>query len=293
MASAMAEGFFDLTPSPACGWLNPRISFSPESHSDESIAAEEKSASSSAISVAGESPARETTAEFEFRTADESPAMLSADELFSEGKIAPMQLANPPNLRSLKLDRIRKLLEKEDPPKISACSSRTSSISSIRHFLRRHGRHSDEHLPLLRDSCSFSRRSLSSSSSSAASFDEHLPRLSLDSRGRNLPRVRHEPNQAPVGGRRSAALVDSPRMNASGKVVFSGLERSSSSPGSFNGGSGVKHRVERCYSANVVRVAPVLNVPLCSLRRFGLFFGSRNGNAVGNGKKGSKNVRDC
>ncbi|KAA8527150.1 hypothetical protein F0562_008621 [Nyssa sinensis] len=62
------------------------------------------------------------------------------------------------------------------------------------------------------------------------------------------------------------ASVDSPRMNSSGKIVFQGLERSSSSPSSFNGGPRFKHRgMERSYSANV-RVTPVLNVPVCSLR---------------------------
>ncbi|KAJ9139735.1 hypothetical protein P3X46_030440 [Hevea brasiliensis] len=60
--------------------------------------------------------------------------------------------------------------------------------------------------------------------------------------------------------------VDSPRMNSSGKIVFQSLERSSSSPSSFNGGSRFKHRgMERSYSANV-RVTPVINVPVCSLR---------------------------
>ncbi|KAL6975093.1 hypothetical protein U1Q18_023888 [Sarracenia purpurea var. burkii] len=60
--------------------------------------------------------------------------------------------------------------------------------------------------------------------------------------------------------------VDSPRINSSGKIVFHGLERSSSSPSSFNGGPRFKHRggMERSYSSNV-RVTPVLNVPVCSL----------------------------
>ncbi|OMP09853.1 hypothetical protein COLO4_05068 [Corchorus olitorius] len=60
--------------------------------------------------------------------------------------------------------------------------------------------------------------------------------------------------------------VDSPRMNSSGKIVFQSLERSSSSPSSFNGGPKFKQRgMERSYSANV-RITPVLNVPVCSLR---------------------------
>ncbi|KGN53524.1 uncharacterized serine-rich protein C215.13 [Cucumis sativus] len=61
--------------------------------------------------------------------------------------------------------------------------------------------------------------------------------------------------------------VDSPRMNSSGKIVFHNLERSSSSPSSFNGGPKFKNRgMERSYSANV-RVTPVLNVPVCSSLR--------------------------
>ncbi|CAA2980586.1 Hypothetical predicted protein, partial [Olea europaea subsp. europaea] len=70
---------------------------------------------------------------------------------------------------------------------------------------------------------------------------------------------------------------NSPRMNSSGKVVFNNLERSSSSPGSFNDGPKYKHRgMERSYSTTI-RVTPVLNVSVCSLRRsskagvFGLF----------------------
>ncbi|KAI4374647.1 hypothetical protein MLD38_012617 [Melastoma candidum] len=62
--------------------------------------------------------------------------------------------------------------------------------------------------------------------------------------------------------------VDSPRMNSSGRVVFQSLERSSSSPSSFNNGGGqrLKHRgVERSYSAGV-RITPVLNVPISTLR---------------------------
>ncbi|KAJ4787981.1 serine/arginine repetitive matrix-like protein [Rhynchospora pubera] len=70
---------------------------------------------------------------------------------------------------------------------------------------------------------------------------------------------------------RTGPSAESPRLNAAGKVVFTGLElqRSSSSPGSFTGGPRVKYRgIERSYSANVsgVRIAPVLNVPVCSLR---------------------------
>ena len=100
-----------------------------------------------------------------------------------------------------------------------------------------------------------------------------------------------------VGSR--GVSVDSPRMNSSGKIVFQSLERSSSSPSSFNGGPRFKHRgMERSYSANV-RVTPVLNVPVCSLRGssksvsvfgFGQLFSSPQKRSEGNGNGGtSKN----
>lgn len=157
-------------------------------------------------------------------------------------------------------------------------------------------------LPLLKDadneSVSISSSRLSLSSSSSGHEHDDLPRLSLDSEkpsftriaanqngnGTNPPRVRvvkpralssENPTAVRVGRspmRRApettirGVSVDSPRMNSSGKIVFHSLERSSSSPSSFNGGPRYKHRgMERSYSANV-RVTPVLNVPVCSLR---------------------------
>ncbi|XVF79450.1 hypothetical protein PTKIN_Ptkin14bG0224000 [Pterospermum kingtungense] len=91
--------------------------------------------------------------------------------------------------------------------------------------------------------------------------------------------------------------VDSPRMNSSGKIVFQSLERSSSSPSSFNGGPRFKHRgMERSYSANV-RITPVLNVPVCSLRGssksgsvfgFGQLFSSSPQKAANGGSTTSK-----
>ncbi|OEL26965.1 hypothetical protein BAE44_0012016 [Dichanthelium oligosanthes] len=61
-------------------------------------------------------------------------------------------------------------------------------------------------------------------------------------------------------------------MNSSGKIVFQGLERSSSSPCSFHAASKSRSRaVDRSYSSGV-RVAPVvLNVPVCSRPVFGFF----------------------
>ncbi|CAL5187191.1 unnamed protein product [Lathyrus oleraceus] len=160
-----------------------------------------------------------------------------------------------------------------------------------------------------------SRLSLSSSSSSHDHDD--LPRLSLDSEKPNPisihrnpnpnsnPRIRlvkpragsfdgNKPDQhnnnnrsgrSPIRMESSStqgcrgASVDSPRLNSSGKIVFQSLERSSSSPGSFTGGPRFKHRgMERSYSANV-RVTPVLNVPVCSLRG-----GSKSGSVFGFGQ---------
>ncbi|EXB42560.1 hypothetical protein L484_011333 [Morus notabilis] len=151
-------------------------------------------------------------------------------------------------------------------------------------------------------SLSSSRLSLSSSSSGGHEHDD-LPRHSLDSdkpstnipislhRNPNNPppprmrvvkqrssvdhppaaaaRAGRSPIRRPAGESSSTSRgvsVDSPRMNSSGKIVFQSLERSSSSPSSFNGGPRFKHRgMERSYSANV-RITPVLNVPVCSLR---------------------------
>lgn len=181
-----------------------------------------------------------------------------------------------------------------------------SNNSKLKYFLHRNTKSSSValsdsslSLPLLRDSdcesVSISARLSLSSSSSSGHDHEDLPRLSLDSDkpknpnqnpNPNPPRVRvvksrgsntetSNPNRVgrstvrrsqpePVGSR--GVSVDSPRMNSSGKIVFQSLERSSSSPSSFNGGPRFKHRgMERSYSANV-RITPVLNVPVCSLR---------------------------
>ncbi|KAL4271704.1 hypothetical protein GQ457_13G005390 [Hibiscus cannabinus] len=151
-------------------------------------------------------------------------------------------------------------------------------------------------------SISSSRLSLSSSSSSGHEHDD-LPRLSLDS-DKPIPNpfapsrtltlnptpsrmrmVKPRPGSTSDGNIQTVAScartgrspirrepttsrgvsVDSPRLNSSGKIVFQSLERSSSSPSSFNGGPRFKQRgMERSYSANV-RITPVLNVPVCSL----------------------------
>ncbi|NP_001142549.1 uncharacterized LOC100274801 [Zea mays] len=156
-----------------------------------------------------------------------------------------------------------------------------------------------------------SRFSLSSSSSSSGHDHDDFPRHSLDSVDLTpRPRIRlvrshhHQPPQpqpqphppaaapAPVRAAHSPARrrqsqspspppppsvvsVDSPRMNASGKIVFQGLERSSSSPaGSAHSSMRSRSRsrvMDRSYSAGVRATPVVLNVPVCSRPVFGFF----------------------
>ncbi|XP_029116707.1 uncharacterized protein [Elaeis guineensis] len=228
--------------------------------------------------------------------------VLGADAFVAESPKAPRCSSRWRELLGLK----RQQSSKPETQKAVSAPSKSPNTRSLRHFLHRNSKHkasstdSSLSLPLLRDSSDAesvsisSRLSLSSSSSSGPDHED-LPRLSLDtdkpsriplSLGRNPPRVRvsrtrttlpdghqssrvgRSPVRRPAEAAASSrgASVDSPRMNASGKVVFQGLERSSSSPSSFNGGPRTKYRgMERSYSANV-RIAPVLNVPVCSLR---------------------------
>lgn len=228
--------------------------------------------------------------------------VLRSDTFVAESPKAPRCSSRWRELLGLK----RQQSPKPEPQKAVSAASKNPPTKSLRHFLHRNANSkssstdSSLSLPLLRDSSDAesvsisSRLSLSSSSSSGPDHED-LPRLSLDvdkpsqvplSLGRNPPRVRvSRPRSTVRDGHQSArvgrspvrrspeaaaaprgASVDSPRMNASGKVVFHGLERSSSSPSSFNGGPRIKYRsMERSYSANV-RITPVLNVPVCSLR---------------------------
>ncbi|KAK9080728.1 hypothetical protein SSX86_000486 [Deinandra increscens subsp. villosa] len=167
-----------------------------------------------------------------------------------------------------------------------------AAIKSIKHFLYRSSKSptdSSVNLPLLNETENEpaplpSRHSLSSSSSGGHD-PEDLPRLSLDSEKPLKLYVNTIPNPNPNNpprmkfvktrtlssdGSIRGVSTESPRMNSSGKIVFHSLERSSSSPSSFNGGPRLKHRdrgMERSYSGNV-RITPVLNVPVCSLRLF-------------------------
>ncbi|KAE8733665.1 S-adenosyl-L-methionine-dependent methyltransferases superfamily protein, putative isoform 1 [Hibiscus syriacus] len=187
---------------------------------------------------------------------------------------------------------------------------------SLKHFLHRTTKSSSSlNLPLLRDSdcesVSISSSRLSLSSSSSGHEHEDLPRLSLDSDKPSpnpfAPCRNLNPNPNPTRAgrcqiRRDSSTsrgisVDSPRMSSSGRIVFQSLERSSSSPSSFNGGPKIKQRgMERSHSGNV-RITPVLNVPVCSLRgssKSGLVFGlfSSSQQKTANGGSNSKG-RQC
>ncbi|XP_066374170.1 uncharacterized protein [Miscanthus floridulus] len=198
---------------------------------------------------------------------------------------APARATNSAAARSLKL-----LLQRNT-------TGRASDLASAPLLLRDS---SDSEASL---SLASSRFSLSSSSSSSGHDHDDVPRLSLDSAAAadpNPPRIRlvrrsshshhrHSTSsssntstrawRSPARRRPSppppprCLSVDSPRMNSSGKIVFQGLERSSSSPCSFHAASKSRSRaaVDRSYSSGV-RVAPVvLNVPVCSRPVFGFF----------------------
>ncbi|KAM7269550.1 hypothetical protein ACFE04_025047 [Oxalis oulophora] len=320
MASACVNNISENFPTaayPSYGWLSPRISFSRDAESKS----QQKSPSPAPATVdpAVESQDPDKSFDFEFRLDDPvASTMISADELFSDGKLMPLHLntksqSSTVEVRSPENVKINKTgaVSGSDPhlfsPKAPRCSSRWREILGLKKLYQNASKSDQKtklitnnatkhkrsilsssndvvsyNLPLLKD-CDVSSESLSVSSSrlslsSSSSGHEHdlhddLPRLSLDSdktsgnpflinrtgQGR-IRTVRAKPQSRGVS-------VDSPRMNSSGKIVFQSLERSSSSPSTFNGGPRLKHRgtMERSYSANV-RVTPVLNVPVCSLR---------------------------
>ncbi|KAL3643238.1 hypothetical protein CASFOL_014053 [Castilleja foliolosa] len=368
------ENFLDCPPSkiPSYGWLSPRISFTREFSDEEALKSSKNKLSSKNQAMAASTTVAEKPgepdldisskdfAEFEFRL--EYPVgMLSADELFADGKLVPLHLSTirhsmtsapaASDFISSETPKSRRRnyeISSTDPylfsPKAPRCSSRwkdllglkkrcqnsnakedlkttSSSARSLKQFLHRSSKSSNGStdssllsLPLLKDSdineslpisaC----LSLSSSSSGHQHVDLH--RLSLDSNkqagtinSRNthqIARVRVVKHRTALRKAAESAVpargvsVDSPRMNSSGKIVFHSLERSSSSPSTFNGGPRHKHRgIERSYSANV-RFTPVLNVSVCSLMgssKSGVFgmFSSQQKKENGGGVSGNRN----
>ncbi|KAG2282111.1 hypothetical protein Bca4012_050637 [Brassica carinata] len=245
--------------------------------------------------------------EFEFRT--EVPVgMLPADELFSNGKLVTTAVVEVETEVSGEEGSL------VSSPKAPRCSSKwrellglkrfsqnSKAAASFKQFLNRSSKTSSSSsslisLPLLSDIESLSVSSSSRMSLSSSSSSSDTPRrLSLDAE-----RLNHLASQnitanpfAPARPRmrlkqprdREETCSDSPRLNSSGKIVFQSLEPSSSSPG----GGGYRNRgVERSYSVNL-SVAPVLNVPVCSVRGgsviFSHFFSSTSSqhNKTGNG----------
>ncbi|CAD6247975.1 unnamed protein product [Miscanthus lutarioriparius] len=206
----------------------------------------------------------------------------------------PSRASNSSAARSLKL----LLLQRNGGRASGAAASDLSAAPLLRDS-------SDSETSL---SLASSRFSLSSSSSSSCHDHDDFPRHSLDSIDPTpRPRIRivrshqHAPQPQPQShphvaasapaparaahspARRrpspspppppSVVSVDSPRMNASGKIVFQGLERSSSSPGgSVHSYMRSRSRVmDRSYSAGVRATPVVLNVPVCSRPVFGFF----------------------
>ncbi|KAF8083263.1 hypothetical protein N665_0786s0008 [Sinapis alba] len=264
--------------------------------------------------------------DFEFLLVDRPVTMLTADELFSDGKLLPLKFSgavitsrdnkpittpsintaakpcrrlteveisggvDPYNTFSpraprctvrwrelLGLKRLAKTPEEASSPSRLSSSTPNTKTASFRYFLNRSSKSSkDSDISETSTSISSSRLSLSSSSSSGHDLDD-VPRLSLDhDKPNNAPnpfarsRAHHhlrKPRRHSPAERVLTVTADSPRLNASGKIVFHGLERSSSSPGNFTGGPRMKHHhgMPRSQSANV-RITPLLNVPVSSLR---------------------------
>ncbi|CAH8355269.1 unnamed protein product [Eruca vesicaria subsp. sativa] len=275
----------------AYGCFNPRAS--------SSFSREDARSSGSSSSEIKKLIPSKTEEEFEFR--HEIPVgMLPADELFSDGKLMTKVTAAV---------EVETEVTGEDgclvsSPKAPRCSSkkwrellglkRFSQTASFKQFLNRGSKTTSSsdagsliNLPLLSDSeslsLSSSRMSLSSSSSSSHDHEDTTPRLSLDAERLNHLANHHNITANPFAparprmrlvkkpSDREEVSVDSPRLNSSGKIVYQSLERSSSSPSGTSGGGYRNRGVERSYSANV-RVAPVLNVPVCSVRGGSVIF---------------------
>ncbi|KAK1362447.1 Serine/arginine repetitive matrix-like protein [Heracleum sosnowskyi] len=367
--SLSPEKFLDCPATfPSYGWLSPQMSFGRDEEASKPTVKPRPVDDDNQVE-ADEENSCDDIGDFEFRL-DYPVTMLPADELFSDGKLMPLQFRPAEISLEVRLPDTPKVhrsceISGMDPylfsPKAPRCSSRwkellglkrlyqnnnaklenpktttsaTGAAKSLKHFLHRNSKaaatstiDSSLSLPLLRDtdneSISISSR-LSLSSSSSGHDHDDLPRLSLDlekphgnlaqkQHHQNPPRIRLVKHRSEarmskspmrrqvvdnnaIAATRGGVSLDSPRMNSSGKIVFQSLERSSSSPSSFNGGPRHKHRgVERSYSANV-RVTPVLNVPVCSLRGssksggvFGFPLFSAPPHKRDNGTNGSRN----
>ncbi|KAL6538517.1 hypothetical protein OROGR_012505 [Orobanche gracilis] len=354
-----SENFLDCPlKCPSYGWSDHRLSLSREFRDEESASNKPNYANNQATSNNADGGKPKVSdpeipgndfIDFEFRLLD-PVAMLTADELFSDGKLVPLHISSirqsmisshpasseirsedslevprrnetDPYLFSPKAPRCtirwREILclkkfyqngngisHRTAPSSLSSPNINSKAARSLKHFLHRDSKNalnasidSSLDLPLLKES----------NNELLFVSDNNLRRLSLDSDKPTTPRsttqhltsniskvrvIKHRSTENPTASLRCGlssargksestvpvrgVSVDSPRMNSYGKIVFQGLERSSSSssPGTFNGGhKPYKSRgIPRSYSANV-RVTPVLNVGV-----FGLF---SNTNTVG------------
>ncbi|XP_062204714.1 formin-like protein 16 [Phragmites australis] len=194
--------------------------------------------------------------------AQQQPETPRAEETAAKG-VAASEEPKIPARRWRDLLRLRK-------QQVSSGSASTSEPRPLGRLLRRGPKPPESEpslsLPLLRESGSDEPDKPEKTSPAPIPTPTPPP----PSQHQNLPpKIRLSPSQATAPPPPAAVAADSPRLNAAGKVVFNGLGRSSSSPSSLAGGR--RHRagsggaIERSYSAHV-RVAPVLNVPVCSLR---------------------------
>ncbi|KAK9937578.1 hypothetical protein M0R45_014357 [Rubus argutus] len=165
---------------------------------------------------------------------------------------------------------------------VECCHKQRAQISE--HFLHRSSKslssssscsEASLSLPLLKDSdcesVSISSR-LSLSSSSSGHEHEDLPRLSLDSDKPNPnpnPMFSLHRNPKPARGKTAGKIREIKQRAAAdqaARVGRSPMRRPVAESATVATSRGVSYRgMERSYSANV-RVTPVLNVPVCSLR---------------------------
>jgi hypothetical protein len=306
MASACAINVATSSPD-ALLWPSPRLSFSrdlPDQPDSDVLLQPDPSTS------------HKPASDFEFHL-HEAASIIPADELFSNGKLVPLQptsSSQPPSDKESPLsdpDKVPPVTDSSSSDLLAAsprppmCASRwkdllklkrakgvpiaskktggnqNSNPRALRFLLKKNTNKatSEQSMssPLLPSGSDQEEKAESASLPPKIRLVRPVPPEEPSSDSDPLRPTRITAHPQPAQPPRTGPSVDSPRLNAAGKVVFTGLERSSSSPGSFNGGQRVKYRgIERSYSANVngVRIAPVLNVPVCSLR------GSRKSGSV-------------
>ncbi|XP_039131310.1 uncharacterized protein LOC120267699 [Dioscorea cayenensis subsp. rotundata] len=178
--------------------------------------------------------------DFEFHLADPAP-MLAADELFSGGKLVPLH-------SRCEVPHPQPSPEPFDPsPRAPTCSIRWRDLLALRAKLNRKPSSNPE-----TKKPPISNPNPNPRSHSRSSIEPSLSLPLLRSSGEDREESPGMKARKRRPARRSRVVtVESPRMNSSGRVVFHGLERSSSGG---NGGARIQ-----------VRVRPVINVPVGSL----------------------------